>query len=114
MGLQRVGHNRATDPFTFSTVVELLSASLALRASGQVISDSSILNPMDTFSLRQNKSKEEHTETCNNQTEKIKGKILKTTRKKQQITYKRTPISLPAYFSTETLKPERNGMIYLK
>ena len=34
---------------------------------------------------------------------KIKGKILKATREKQQITYRKTPIRLSADFSTETL-----------
>ena len=47
-------------------------------------------------SLRQNKSKEENTETCNNQTEKIKDKekYVKATRKKQQIIYKGILIKL--------------------
>ena len=75
-----------------------------LRASGQVISDFSISNPTDTFSLKQNESKEEHTETHNNQAENIKGKILKATREKQQTTCKRTHIRLSADFSTETLQ----------
>ena len=38
---------------------------------------------------------------------KIKGKILKATREKQQTTYKRTPIRLSADFSTETLQARR-------
>ena len=37
----------------------------------------------------------------------IKGKILKATREKQQITYKGTPIMLSADFSTETLLARR-------
>ena len=38
---------------------------------------------------------------------KDKNKILKATREKQQITYKRTPIRLSADFSTETLQARR-------
>ena len=38
---------------------------------------------------------------------KIKGKILKATREKQQTTYKRTPTRLSADFSTETLQARR-------
>ena len=38
---------------------------------------------------------------------KDKDKILKATREKQQITYKRTPIRLSADFSTETLQARR-------
>ena len=45
---------------------------------------------------------------------KNKDKILKTTREKWQITYKETPIGLPADFSTETHKTKGNNMIYLK
>ena len=37
----------------------------------------------------------------------IKGKILKATREKQQITYRETPIRLSANFSTEILKARR-------
>ena len=41
---------------------------------------------------------------------KIKGKekLLKTTREKQQIPYKGTPIRLTADFSAETLQPRRD------
>ena len=67
-----------TVTFTFSTAIQLLSISLALRASGQVINDFSIPNPTDTFSLKQNKSKEEHTETYSNQA--IKN-VLKSKKK---------------------------------
>ena len=38
---------------------------------------------------------------------KDKDKILKATREKQEITYKRTPIRLSADFSTETLQARR-------
>ena len=38
---------------------------------------------------------------------KDKDKILKATRKKQQITYKGTPIRLSADFSTETLQARK-------
>ena len=38
---------------------------------------------------------------------KDKEKILKATREKQQITYKRIPIRLSAYFSAETLQTRR-------
>ena len=38
---------------------------------------------------------------------------MKATGEKQQITYKETPIRLLAGFSTDTLKPEGKGMIYL-
>ena len=38
---------------------------------------------------------------------KDKDKILKTTREKQQITYKGTPIRLSADFSTETLQARK-------
>ena len=40
-------------------------------------------------------------------TTKIKERILKTTREKQQITYKGTPIMLSADFSAETLQARR-------
>ena len=57
----------------------------------------------------ENKPKQEHTETQSNQTDKNKDKdkILKTTREKQQITYKGTPIWLSSEFSTETLQARR-------
>ena len=60
-------------------------------------------------SPRQDEPKEEHTETQRNQTDKNKDKdkILKSARKKGQITYKGTPIRLSAYFSTETLQARR-------
>ena len=47
---------------------------------------------------------------------KIEGKekLLKATREKRQIRYKRTPIRLTADFSAETLQPEGSGTIYLK
>ena len=45
---------------------------------------------------------------------KDRDKILKATREKQLITYKRIPFRLSADFSTETHKPEGNGMTYLK
>ena len=38
---------------------------------------------------------------------KDKNKILKATREKQQITYKGIPVSLSAYFPTETLQARR-------
>ena len=38
---------------------------------------------------------------------KVRDKILKATREKQQITYKGTPISLSADFSTEILQVRR-------
>ena len=38
---------------------------------------------------------------------KFKEKILKAAREKQQITYKRIPISLTADFSAETLQARR-------
>uniref|UniRef100_A0A8D0QBP5 L1 transposable element RRM domain-containing protein n=1 Tax=Sus scrofa TaxID=9823 RepID=A0A8D0QBP5_PIG len=44
---------------------------------------------------------------------KEKQKILKAAREKKQGTYKGTPIRLLADFSSETLPPERSGMIYL-
>ena len=57
----------------------------------------------------QEKPKEEHTETHSNQTDKIKDKdkILKVARERWQITYKGTPIRLPADFWTETLQARR-------
>ena len=67
-------------------------------------------------SPRQDKPKEEHTETHHQQTGKIKDqdKTLKATREKQQITYKGTSIRLSADFLTKTLQARGNGMIYLK
>ena len=38
---------------------------------------------------------------------KIKDKVLKTTREKQQITFKGAPIRLSANFSAETLQARR-------
>ena len=60
-------------------------------------------------SPRQDKPKEEHKETHNNQTVKIKDqdKTLKATREKQQIIHKGTSIRLSADFSTETVKTRR-------
>ena len=45
---------------------------------------------------------------------KYKEKILKTTREKQQLTYKGIPIRLTADLSAETLQPEGCGRTYLK
>ena len=45
---------------------------------------------------------------------KDKEKILKATREKQQITYKRIPIRLTADLSAETLQAEGSGRTYLK
>ena len=46
---------------------------------------------------------------------KIKEKILKATREKQQITYKGIPIRLSADFSAETLQARREWhVVYLK
>ena len=45
---------------------------------------------------------------------KHKERILKAAREKQQVTYKGNPIYLTADLSAETLRPERNGRIYLK
>ena len=59
-------------------------------------------------SPRQDKPKEEHTETHSNQTDNnYRDKILKATREKWQITYTGTPIRLSADFSTETLQARR-------
>ena len=57
----------------------------------------------------QDKPKEKHTKTHTNQTNKIKHKerILKTTREKQQVTYKGNPIRLTANLSAETLQARR-------
>ena len=62
-------------------------------------------------SPRQDEPKEEHTETHSNQTDKFKDKdkTLKTTREKQQIAYKWSPIRLSEDFSTETLQTRREG-----
>ena len=45
---------------------------------------------------------------------KDKERFLKAAREKQLVTYKRTPIRLPADFSAETYRPEGSGMIYSK
>ena len=45
---------------------------------------------------------------------KDKDKILKATREKQQITYKRTPTRLSADFSRETLQTGREWQDILK
>ena len=45
---------------------------------------------------------------------KLKEKILRATRKKQQITYKGIPISITADLSAETLQPEGSRKIYLR
>ena len=57
----------------------------------------------------QDKPKEKHTKTHTNQTNKIKHKerILKTTREKQQVTYKGNPIHWTADLSAETLQARR-------
>ena len=44
---------------------------------------------------------------------KDKEKILKAAREKKQITYKRTPIRLPAYFSAENLQATREWHVIL-
>ena len=66
-------------------------------------------SPGSTESPRQDEPKEEHTETHSNQTDKFKDKdkTLKTTREKQQIAYKWSPIRLSEDFSTETLQTRR-------
>ena len=46
--------------------------------------------------------------------DKAKNKILKSTRGKQQITYKGTPIISQLISQQKLYKPEGNGMIYLK
>ena len=60
-------------------------------------------------SPRQDKPKEEHMETHNRQTGKIKDqdKTLKATREKQQIIFKGTSIRLSADFLTKTLQARR-------
>ena len=45
---------------------------------------------------------------------KHKEKLLTATRKKQQITYKGTPIRLQLISQQKLCKPEGSGMIYLK
>ena len=45
---------------------------------------------------------------------KIKERILKAAREKQQVTYKGNPIHLRGDLSAETLKAKRDGWIYLK
>ena len=45
---------------------------------------------------------------------KHKGRILKAAKEKQQVTYKGRPIQFAVDLSTETLRPEGNGRIYLK
>uniref|UniRef100_A0A8D0WU05 L1 transposable element RRM domain-containing protein n=1 Tax=Sus scrofa TaxID=9823 RepID=A0A8D0WU05_PIG len=45
---------------------------------------------------------------------KVKERILKAVREKQRINDKGTPIGLSADFSTETLRPEGSGKLYLK
>ena len=62
-------------------------------------------SPGNTESPKQDKPKEEHTETHSNQIDKKikdRDKILKATEEKWQITYKGTPIRLSADFSVET------------
>ena len=57
------------------------------------------------YKLNPRRNSERHT----NQTEKKKLQIkkLKTTKEKQQITYKRTPMKIRASFSAETLQARR-------
>ena len=43
---------------------------------------------------------------------KDKERILKATREKQAVTYKGAPIRLSSDFSTETFRPEGNGVKY--
>ena len=64
----------------------------------------------------QDKPKEKHTKTHTNQTNKIKHKerILKTTREKQQVTYKGNPICLTAGLSAETLQGRREWQDIIK
>ena len=45
---------------------------------------------------------------------KVKEKILKSAREKQQIEYRGTSINLPLDSSAETMRPEGSGTIYLK
>ena len=64
----------------------------------------------------QGKSKEKHTKTHINQTNKIKfkEKILKAAREKQKIAYKGILIRLSADFSAETLQTRREWQDILK
>ena len=39
--------------------------------------------------------------------------VLKASRERKKVTYKGKPIRLSSDFSTETYRPEENGMIYL-
>ena len=45
---------------------------------------------------------------------KHKERILEAAREKQQVTYKGKPTQFAVDLSTETLRPEGNGRIYLK
>ena len=45
---------------------------------------------------------------------KDKERILKAARKKQQVTYKGTPIKLSLTFQQKLCRPEGSGMIYSK
>ena len=45
---------------------------------------------------------------------KHKERILKAAREKQQVTYKRNPLSLTADLSAETLQARGTGRIYLR
>ena len=45
---------------------------------------------------------------------KLKERIIKATREKQQVTYKGNPIDLTAGLSAETLQARREWRIYLK
>ena len=45
---------------------------------------------------------------------KLKERILKAAREKQQVTYKGNPICLTADLSAETLQDKANGRIYFK
>jgi len=70
--------------------------------------ENSQLCPGSTESPQQYKPKEEHTKTHGNQNdENQRHKMLKATRVKWQIIYKRTPISLSPDFSIETLQAIR-------
>ena len=62
-------------------------------------------------SARQDKPKEDTLRYIIIELTKIKNKdkLLKATREKRQITYKRQPIRLSADFSTETLQTRREG-----
>ena len=77
--------------------------------------ENSQLHPGSTESPQQYKPKEEHTKTHGYQNdENQRHKMLKATRVKWQIIYKRTPISLSPDFSTETLQAIGNGIVFLK